>query len=69
MKKLICILIGLVVLSGCADGDRFDGLVVVDGNARKLVLKHNIGDTYFIDVVGEGNSSKSENQKINEKLK
>lgn len=70
MKKLILLLLALVVLSACSiDGDRFDGLIVVDGNGTKYELKHKAFDIYHIYVVGEVEGSKAANAKINEKLK
>lgn len=65
MKNIILLLV-VLFLSGCVDGDRFDKLIVVDGNGGRYLLKHNLGDTYFIDKLSE--KEKLPNEKINEKL-
>ena len=32
------------------DGDKYDGLILTDTKTNKVyLLKHNIGDTYFVD--------------------
>ena len=46
--KLLLVL--LVLFSSCEDSDKFDGLILTDENTgKKYLLKHNGGDTYFID--------------------
>lgn len=38
------------VLSSCNNETQYDGLVLTDENTgKKYLLKHNVGDTYFID--------------------
>lgn len=69
MKYLLVCLISLL-LTGCGTyGNEYDGLMVVDGNGRKLLLRHNVGDTYFITDLDADKVDKSKNYKINEKLK
>ena len=48
-KTLYGILIMLFFI-GCADVDKYDGLILTDKNTGKqYLMKHNIGDNYFID--------------------
>ena len=40
----------LSVLSSCSNDTQKDGLILTDPNTGKLyLLRHNIGDTYFIN--------------------
>lgn len=39
----------IFLLSACSMGDRLDKLMVADGDGHRYLLKHNIGDTYFIE--------------------
>lgn len=49
-KAFFILLVMCCLFSSCADGDKFDGLVLTDENTgKKYLLKHNIGDTYMID--------------------
>ena len=49
-KAFFILLVSCCLFSSCADGDKFDGLVLTDENTgKKYLLKHNIGDTYMID--------------------
>jgi hypothetical protein len=51
-KTLFILLFGIFFLSSCHDGKKYDGLILVDTTTnKKYVLKHNAGDTYFIDEV------------------
>lgn len=51
MKTTLAILaLCAMSLVGCSDGDRFNGLVLTDTNTgKRYLLKHNGGDTYFVD--------------------
>ena len=62
-------MVGLIILlvAGCGTSDKYDGLKVVDGNGRVLVLRHNIGDNYFIDL--DEPEQPTPNSEINKKLK
>lgn len=41
-----------ILLSACgAVNDKYDGLIVTDGNGKKYILKHNLADAYFIREV------------------
>lgn len=59
IKRIACIIIGALALSACSGKDKHDDLIVQDGNGKKYILKHHIGDTYFVREVFP-NSSKSE---------
>lgn len=62
MKKAIFIISILFTFFSCQDGSRFKGLILVDPNTgSKYLIKHYIGDTYFIDkqemvIVGKDTS-------------
>ena len=50
IKVLIFIISIVFVFASCKDGDKFKGMILVDPNTGdKYLLKHNVGDTYFID--------------------
>lgn len=65
--KPISMLLLFTFLVGCSDGSRFDRLQCVDGNGNILLLKHNIGDTYFVDIPVE-EITESKNLETNKKL-
>ena len=60
-KKIILILWGCSILTSC-DGSKFDKKVVKDKDGNYYILKHHLGDTYFIDEV-EGVSFEKEEKK------
>ena len=67
--KLFSILIIILALSACGVvNDKYDGLVVVDGNGNRYQLKHNYMDTYFIRELPQ-KSDKDWIQDANSKLK
>lgn len=50
MKKLILFLLVIFAFCSCRNGSEYDGLILKDPNTGVFyLLKHNIGDTYFID--------------------
>mgnify|MGYP003473285280 CR=1 FL=1 len=55
-----------LLICGCSVGDKFDQLKVTDGKGRILLLKHNIGDTYFIQDIST--PPETENGKTNQIL-
>ncbi len=60
----VCLILLLsVLMAGCSGNDEFDKLKVVDGNGRVLVLRHYMGDMYFIVIDEE-----TPNSEINAKL-
>lgn len=61
--KLLVPFLLCLSLTGCHVGDKYDGLKVIDGQGRILILKHNFCDNYFISQI---NDVKTENAKINE---
>ena len=66
--KLLSLLIITLALSACgAVNNKYDDLIVVDGNGKKYQLKHNIGDTYFIKEFPQ-DTSKSWIQDANSKF-
>ena len=47
MKLEIILAVALaLLLTAC--NDKQDQLIVVDGNGKKYMLKHHLGDTYFV---------------------
>ena len=55
MKNLIYIILVCVACISCSFEDQYAQLVVRDASGRYYLLKHNIGDTYFIDDLSEMN--------------
>jgi hypothetical protein len=55
MKTLLSIVLFAVFLVGCegTTGNKYNQLIVEDGNGQKYVLRHNIGDNYFISEIPE----------------
>ena len=45
LKTFLAVALALL-LTAC--NDKQDNLIVVDGNGQKYMLKHNLGDTYFV---------------------
>ena len=58
MGRLIGVIFVISILIGCSDGDRFDQIQCADGNGDVYLLKHRLGDTYFIDNLSEEYRSK-----------
>jgi len=55
--KLIILSSSLLTISACSINDKHDNLIVSDGNGKKYILKHNIGDTYFVREVVPTNTT------------
>lgn len=64
-KFVFFTLIASVLVSAC-DGDKYDGLRVVDGEGNVYVLEHSIYDVYF--VMESSAIPKTPVERINEKL-
>ena len=48
--KSILLLFVIVILFSACSTNKYDGLILTDENTgKKYLLKHNLGDTYFID--------------------
>lgn len=46
----LSVLIFMLSCISCSDGSKYDGLVLTDEETgKKYLLKHNSGDTYFVD--------------------
>ncbi len=45
LKTILAVALALL-LTAC--NDKQDQLIVVDGNGKKYILIHNLGDTYFV---------------------
>lgn len=56
VRTLVSALFFVVLLTGCG-GDKYDQLIVVDGNGQKYVLRHNIGDNYFINKIPDDSTN------------
>ena len=51
MKKAFLLISVVFTLYSCKDGDKYNGLVLVDPNTGiKYLLKYNGGDSYFVDT-------------------
>ena len=51
MKKAFLLISVIFTLFSCKDGDKYNGLVLVDPNTGiKYLLKYNCGDSYFVDT-------------------
>jgi len=51
-KTAICLylVLGVVLFTSCKDGDKYDGLLLLDENTgKRYLIKHNSADSYFID--------------------
>lgn len=48
--KLFLLTLVVITLIGCTTGDKYNNLIVTDGK-RVFILKHNIGDNYFLDTL------------------
>jgi hypothetical protein len=49
-KAFFILLVMCCLFSSCNNEVQYDGLVLTDENTgKKYLLKHNVGDTYFID--------------------
>lgn len=46
----LCILLTCVLFS-CTTGKKYDGKIVKDAQGNYYILKHNVGDTYFIRTI------------------
>ena len=53
MRQFIILIIALSLTACGAYGDKYDGLIVVDGNGNKYQLKHRGGDLYFVSSISE----------------
>ena len=52
MKKAFLLISVVFTLFSCKDGDKYNGLVLVDPNTGiKYLLKYNGGDSYFVDKI------------------
>lgn len=66
--KLLSILIITLSLSACGVvNDKYDGLIVIDGNGKKYSLKHSFMDAYFIKEIAPESKS-TYTQEANSKL-
>jgi len=61
--KIIALFL-LLVLSGCASGENYEGLKVVDGNGRVLIIHHALCDTYTIQNVTKTSPTSLANTKL-----
>ena len=73
MKKSLCLavcLTALLAVTGCT-GDKYDGLLVVDGDGKIYSLEHSIGDVYFVMDMDKATVTKYTKEVIeaNNKLK
>lgn len=49
-KAFFILLVMCCLFSSCKNETQYDGLVLTDeGTGKKYLLKHNVGDNYFID--------------------
>jgi hypothetical protein len=47
---ILYVILFLHIFTGCSNGSKYDKLILIDQNTnKKYLIKHNIGDTYFID--------------------
>lgn len=62
MKCIIVLVLALSLAACGVYGDKYDGLIVVDGNGTKYRLKHRIADVYFVEDL----TVKDENTAVNQ---
>jgi len=67
-KIMISVAVLLLFLSGCSEGDKYDKIQAVDGKGRIFLFTHNLGDTYFLQVLNDGPVTETETEKINAEL-
>jgi len=50
MLNVMILSLLVAFISGCSDGSKYDKLILTDNNTGKqYLMKHNMGDTYYID--------------------
>jgi hypothetical protein len=68
MKQIIIFIIALSLTACEAYGDKYDGLIVVDGNGNKYQLKHRIADVYFVHNITEAQEDNPYVNQANSKM-
>ena len=67
MKKLIFVCVCLA-MSGCTYGDKYDGLIVADGEGNVYTLKHRFIDVYFVRKLEADEKDNNPHSEANKKL-